>query len=57
MRTASRIHCSIRIRREFLRIAASKNRIAAHRISRNLRRFSRWMMIGTDAAPSPHSKG
>ena len=53
VRTASRSHCSIRIRREFFRIAASRNRIAAHGISRNLRRFSRWMMIGSDAAARP----
>ena len=36
VRTASKIHCSIRMRREFLRIAASRNCIAAHCISRNL---------------------
>ena len=53
VRTARRSHCSIRIRREFLRIAASRNRIAAQRISRSLRRLSRWMMIGTDGRPEP----
>ena len=53
VRIASRSHCSIRIRRRFLRIAASRNRIAAHGTSRNFRRFSRWIMIGTDAAASP----
>ena len=54
---ASRSHCSIRIRRWFFRIAASRNRIAAQRISRNLRRLSRWMMIGTDAAARPAEQG
>jgi hypothetical protein len=53
VRTARRSHCSTRIRREFLRIAAIRNRIAAQGISRCLRLLSRWMMIGTAAAPSP----
>ena len=57
VRTASSSHCSTRIRREFLRIAASRNLIAAHGISRNFRRFSRWMMIGTDAAARPYISG
>ncbi len=47
----------MRTRLWFLRIAARRNRIAAHGISRNLRRFSRWMIKGTEAAPSPHSSG
>ena len=46
-------HCSIRIRRRFLRRAASRNCIAAHETSRNLRRFKRWITIGTDAAARP----
>ena len=51
--TASSSHCSIRTRRWFLRIAAIRNCIAAQGISRNLRRFSRWIRIGTDAAARP----
>src|SRR5271157_3899098 len=53
VRTAKSSHCSMRTRRWFLRIAASRNCIAAHGISRNLRRLSRWMTIGIEAATSP----
>ena len=46
VRIARSSHCSIRIRRRFLRMAASRNRIAAQGTSRNLRRFKRWITIG-----------
>ena len=55
VRTARSSHCSMRTRRWFLRIAAIKNCIAAHDISRNLRRLSKWMTIGIEAAASPAS--
>src|SRR5271166_383385 len=55
VRTARSSHCSMRTRRWFLRIAAIRNCIAAHGISRNLRRLSRWMTIGIEAAASPAS--
>src|SRR5271165_2400307 len=55
VRTARSSHCSMRTHRWFLRIAASRNCIAAHGISRNLRRLSRWMTIGIEAAASPAS--
>ena len=53
VRIASSSHCSILTRFWFFRIAARRNRIAAHRSSRNFLRFSRWMMIGSDAAREP----
>ena len=43
------------MRLEFLRIAAIRNRIAAQWVSRNFRRFSRWMTIGIDAAANQGS--
>ena len=49
-RMANNSNCSIRIRRAFLRTAASRYSIAAQGDSRCLRRFQRWMMIGTAAA-------
>ena len=49
IRTASRINCSMRIRREFLRTASSRNFIAAHCVSRNFRRLSRWISSGAPA--------
>src|SRR5271157_100067 len=55
VRTARSSHCSMRTRRWFLRIAAIRNCIAAHGVSRNLRRLSRWMTIGIEAAASPAS--
>ena len=56
-RIAKSSHCSIRIRRWFLRIASTKNRMAAHRRSRNFRRFQRCNRIGAAAAASPYKSG
>ncbi len=55
VRTASRIHCSSWMRREFLRSAASRNSIAAQETSRYLRLFHRWMINGAAAAASQPS--
>ena len=41
VRIARSSHCSMRIRRRFLRTAASRNRIAAQDTSLNRRRLSR----------------
>ena len=54
-RSARRIMSSIRIRRWFCSMAFWRNRIAAHVTLRNFRRFSRWMMIGTETAARPAS--
>ncbi len=55
VRTANRIHCSIWIRREFLRMAISRYCMAAHGTSRYLRFDSKWMTSGAAAAASQPS--
>ena len=56
VRIASSNHCSTLTRRWFFRSAATRNRMAAHRISRYFRRFSKWIRIGNDVAAIPNCK-
>jgi hypothetical protein len=54
-RSSSTSRCSSRTRRRFFLFAWSSSSMAAQRTTLNRRLLSRWMMMGIEIAPSPHS--